>query len=176
MRGIKMARRHYFMHVVKAFLPLCDCCYRGGADASLKDNYDETAVEHSKDARTEFVFLDTIRAKTPASSRSCKSEGSDISTISKATSLPFVELLNVFRFLDVKDICRAACVCGKWHRASETEDLWSRLGVRRWECALRSSMGFGPAPAMSMFRPSGKSSGSSRSGKGSKTTTAVVAK
>ena len=44
-------------------------------------------------------------------------EAKDVSgTITYPKGLPYTELLLVFQFLDAKDICRAACVAGKWHR------------------------------------------------------------
>ena len=44
----------------------------------------------------------------------------------------------------------------KWHRVSITESIWSRLGVRRWELALQSTLGFGMAASssFSLKRPS----------------------
>ncbi|GMI07098.1 hypothetical protein TrRE_jg8147 [Triparma retinervis] len=50
-------------------------------------------------------------------------------------------LLNMLGFLNAKELCRAASVCGRWHRMCEDPGLWKRLGVRRWELALAGSMG-----------------------------------
>jgi hypothetical protein len=45
----------------------------------------------------------------------------------------------------------------------ESSEIWIALGVRRWERALQSTIGFGPAPA-ALFRPTRKL-GSGRCGK-----------
>ena len=47
----------------------------------------------------------------------------------------------VFAFLTASDVCRAACVSGKFHRVSESAEIWARLGVRRWEVALQNVLG-----------------------------------
>lgn len=51
--------------------------------------------------------------------------------------LPLNELLQVFLFLDAKEVCRCAMVAGKWHRVSETPGIWTSLGVRRYRDKLQ---------------------------------------
>ena len=80
-----------------------------------------------------------------------------------AMTIPYTELVRVFRFLGARDVCRAAMTCGKWHRVSECEELWRALGVRRWELALQSSLGFGASAASSFARPSSSKSRKDRS-------------
>jgi uncharacterized lipoprotein NlpE involved in copper resistance len=69
--------------------------------------------------------------------------------------LPVAELALVFGFLSAREIGRAACVSGKWHRAAESGHLWAGLGERRWERALQSTLGFEAAPtaALGFGRP-----------------------
>jgi len=104
-----------------------------GADVHIQDQYGENAVDHANDKHTQAAF------QTKA--------------IEQLGNLHFNTefLVDVFKFLTPKEVCRSACVSGKWHRASESEIIWTLLGVRRWECALQSSLGFGLAP-MSTFR------------------------
>ena len=44
------------------------------------------------------------------------------------------------------------------YRVSECEQLWQKLGVRRWERALQTTLGFGPAASTSFARPRRSSS------------------
>lgn len=111
-----------------------------GADATIVDKYDERAADQARDSSTAKAF--------------------ETATIVETSSHPlqYSDLLKIFSYLKVMDILRCACVSSKWHRASEYEEVWQRLGVRRWELALQSSLGFAPAATMSFFRPSRKSS------------------
>jgi hypothetical protein len=104
-----------------------------GADVSIEDRYGDKAIDHASDARTAVMF-------------------DNITTVEPPGTLLYDQVLQVFSFLTAKDIGRCSMVCGKWHRASENEEVWNRLGVRRWEYALQSSLGFGP-PATASFRP-----------------------
>lgn len=104
-----------------------------GANVHSKDDIGETAEDHAVDKRTKAV-LNTFHS------------------IEAPSSISYNNLLHVFRFLAAKDIGVAACVAGKWHRASECQELWSKLKVRRWEFSLQSSLGFGPVPTAS-YRP-----------------------
>lgn len=111
-----------------------------GADATILDNYDERASDQAKDSSTLKAF--------------------DTTTIVETSSHPlqYSDLLKIFSYLKVMDVLRCACVSSKWHRVSEYEEVWKRLGVRRWELALQSSLGFAPAATMSFYRPTRKSS------------------
>ena len=108
-----------------------------GANTDMQDELGETAKDHAPDPRTRSVFESVL-------------------TIENATPLSYEILLKVFSYLTVVDIGRSACVNGKWHRVSESPSIWSSLGVRRWEYALQSSLGFGPAPA-ACYKPRGSS-------------------
>lgn len=111
-----------------------------GADATIMDTYDERAADQAKDSNTLKAFDTTNIVET------------------SSHPLQYPDLLRIFSYLKVMDILRCACVSSKWHRASEYEEVWKRLGVRRWELALQSSLGFAPAATMSFFRPTRKSS------------------
>ncbi|KAJ1413586.1 ankyrin repeat-containing domain protein, partial [Ochromonadaceae sp. CCMP2298] len=102
-----------------------------GANAGCRDKYDDSAVEH---------------ATEPSAVRAFEAVG--------GTPLHYPQLLHIFSYLKVTDVLRCACVCSKWHRVSEFEEIWTRLGVRRWELALQSSLGFAPSATSSFFRPS----------------------
>ena len=118
-----------------------------GANANLRDRFGENPEEHAADAHTKRAFL----------SQSIVAEDRNGAVASPVFRLSCVELLRVFRFLDAKEVCRAACVGGKWHRVSESGELWSRLGVRRWECSLQSTLGLGvPLATSFLSRPAAR--------------------
>lgn len=123
-----------------------------GADAGIYDKYDELAIEHAPDASTARAF-DAHSIVDQPSNSSGTSGGA-----TGHAALQYTDLLRVFSYLKVNDILRCACVSSKWHRASEYEEVWTRLGVRRWEYALQSTMGFAPTATMSFYRPSRTSS------------------
>ena len=106
------------------------------ANPDLVDINDEKAIEHTEDPRTLSMFAVT----TPH-------EGE--TSVSK---MSHQAIQNIYSFLSGKEIGRASCVCGKWHRASESDEVWARVGCRRWELALQGSLGFGTTAASS-FRP-----------------------
>ena len=124
----------------RSFPALVRLLMQRGADVNAKDQIGDTAVDQASNEHTRRAF-DTQRIDS-----------------SSTFLLPHNLLLNVFKYLSSKDVCRAACVSGKWHRVSETEEIWQALGLRRWECALQSSLGFGQLPMSSfrMRRPSSK--------------------
>ena len=105
-----------------------------GADRSMKDSYGDAAEEHADDEPTRRAFL--------------------AQQVDQTGKLPYKLLLYIFQYLNAKDVCRAACVCGKWHRVSENPLIWSNLGIRRWELSLKSSLGFTTAPISLSYRPS----------------------
>lgn len=67
-------------------------------------------------------------------------------------------LMHVMSYLNAPDLMRVSCVCTKWHRISESEELWRSLGVRKWEIALKSSLGFAPTATAAIFKPKRSSS------------------
>jgi hypothetical protein len=117
----------------KSYPALVRLLIQRGADVEVRDQFGDTAVDHCGNDHTERSF--NARALS----------------LDLVDTVPYAELLHVFTFLCAKELGRSACVSGKWHRISETESLWTRLKVRRWECALQSSLGFSP-PAMASFK------------------------
>jgi hypothetical protein len=103
-----------------------------GADADIEDRYGDKAVDHASDSRTCAMFSKVV--------------------LEAPGTLQLDQVIQVFGYLGAKELARCSMVCGKWHRASECEALWNKLGVRRWEVALQSSLGFGPVASAS-FRP-----------------------
>ena len=103
-----------------------------GANAEFEDRYGDKAIDNASDARTSAMFNFVV--------------------IEPPGTLQYNQLLQIFSFLTAKELGRCSMVCGKWHRVSQNEILWSNLGVRRWEFALQSSLGFGPT-ATASFRP-----------------------
>jgi len=129
------------------------------ANSRIKDRFDDTALDQAGDERTKNVILDIVcnDNENSSSMNNNRSSGGVDTTLSPAMRVPYTELLRVFEFLDAKDVCRAAMVCGKWHRVSETEELWRSLGIRRWEMALQSTLGlegFEPIGTSFLSRPS----------------------
>lgn len=113
-----------------------------GADYTIRDDSGDTALDHTDDAKTLSAFTNVLYHSPPSQT--------PISLISQFTHSI---LLHIYSFLSPKEIGRCACVSGKWHRASENDELWAKFGKRRWEFALQASLGFSPAAAMN-FRPS----------------------
>lgn len=114
-----------------------------GADIDAIDQDGETAQDHIKtnDQHTLKAFQIKSNIET---------------NYNKNSFLPLSELFHVCSYLTSKELCRISCVSGKCHRVSESEVLWNKLGVRRWELALQSSLGFSMTPASSfrMRKPS----------------------
>jgi len=106
-----------------------------GADPAHEDYLGDTPVDVAEDEHTRHAF-----ESEKASARDCSSSGGSGSG-GPSARLAVEELQAVMAFLPAEDVCRAACVCGKWHRVSESEDIWARLGVRRWEVALQNVLG-----------------------------------
>ena len=139
------------------------------ASMDIKDKYGDIAIDHATESRTiqsfqaqslvadnDMMELQPEINSSPSSSPSSSSISSSLVTSSgMPLSFPYELLLRSIKFLAAKDVCRAACVAGKWHRVCESEEVWSGLGIRRWEIALNSSLGFGPTAASSFtMRPS----------------------
>lgn len=106
-----------------------------GCNAALKDRFGDTALDHAISQRT-------------------KDELTQQHGVNSGWRFSFDSLIHVFRYLELKDLCRCARVNGSWHRAAENEGLWGALGVRRWELALQSTLGFYEAPSVSFSRKS----------------------
>lgn len=126
----------------KGYPALVRLLLQRGANASIIDSNDEVALDHAFDRRTAESF--DIAGRSASS-------GSAVQRISHSA------LQRIYSFLTTKEIGRSACVCGKWHRASESEEVWAASKLRRWEYALQASLGFDIAP-MAQFRPIKKKS------------------
>lgn len=85
------------------------------ARIDIKDRYGDLAIDHASETRTANAF-DIASGKSTA--RDVQEEEKDDSTSRKGMppSFSYELLLRTMKFLDAKDVCRAACVAGKWHR------------------------------------------------------------
>mmetsp|Transcript_8486 Transcript_8486/g.12660 ORF Transcript_8486/g.12660 Transcript_8486/m.12660 type:complete len:328 (+) Transcript_8486:229-1212(+) len=132
-----------FYAAMKGMPALVRLLLQRGADPDITDTEGDKAIDRAEDPRTLAMF------------------GSSIPVVSSTESAPasmritHVIIQNIYSYLRAKDIGRAACVAGKWHRASESSEVWVRLGNRRWEYALQGSLGFAPM-ATASFRPKSK--------------------
>jgi hypothetical protein len=141
-----------------------------GADVRINDRFDETAIDHIPSSapptvRRAFEQHKEQRRRAYGSGGGHPQTGDseDHTTVMSPGSLLMTShLLSVFSFLQAKDVLRCACVCSQWHRASEDQGLWSKLGIRKWELALQSSLGFGPTASAS-FVSFGRSTSRSNS-------------
>ena len=108
-----------------------------GANPLLENQFGDRAVDVAHDERTRLEL--TYRP-----------------VLQQNEYLSFDILLLVFGYLTPREVCRCACVSGKWHRVAESEEVWRRFPVRRWEMALHSSLGFPVAPSASFTRRGSK--------------------
>jgi hypothetical protein len=117
-----------------------------GVDVNIKDNYDEFAIDHATNPLVVKAFhVNKIAGKQVLHDDTIK--------------ITYDDLLRIFSYLDVNDVLRSACVCSKWHRVAENDGIWKILGIRRWELALQSKLGFAPTTTASFLsRPRSKSS------------------
>jgi uncharacterized lipoprotein NlpE involved in copper resistance len=111
-----------------------------GADPSIEDHSGDLARDRTDDTRTLSMFSSSATMASSADSTP------------PSMKLSHGTIQHIYSFLGARDIGRSSCTCGKWHRASEAEEVWLRLGSRRWEFALQGSLGFAPMAAAS-FRP-----------------------
>ncbi len=117
-----------------------------GADPNIRDNYDEIAIDHS----TNPLVIKAFQIMATKQSAGLLQDDT--------IKITYDDLLRVFSFLDVNDVLRSACVCSKWHRVTENDGIWKTLGIRRWELALQSKLGFAPTTTSSFLsRPRSKS-------------------
>lgn len=115
-----------------------------GADVQRRDKYDDLAVDHATNPLITKAFEQVTTFQHTNDSK-----------------LSYDCLMRVYAYLEVNDILRVACVCSKWHRVSENDLIWKALGVRRWELALQSSLGFAPTTTSSFLsRPKSRTSSS----------------
>lgn len=117
-----------------------------GADPAIQDDSGDVASDHTDDPKTLSAFSTSVVYHSPSSQ----------SPTSLVYQLSHTLLQHIYSFLLPKEIGRCACVSGKWHRASENDELWAKFGKRRWEFALQASLGFPPIAAAS-FRPTNSS-------------------
>lgn len=127
-----------------------------GANVAIEDQDGDKAADHASHPSI-LRHLESHQAISSAVTTS--------STLQERC-LTHDTLLRVFSFLQAPDLLRSSCVSTKWHRVSETDLLWKKLGVRKWEIALQSSLGFAPTATASIFKPKRPASGKSTSGSG----------
>ena len=84
------------------------------ARIDIKDRYGDLAIDHASEARTANAF-DIASGKSTARDAQ-EEEGDSTSCKGMPPSFSYELLLRTMKFLDAKDVCRAACVTGKWHR------------------------------------------------------------
>ena len=139
-----------------------------GADCTVRDKYGDLAIDHvpiaSKNLIQSFEQHSALArvGNSSSNSSSCtittSSSSTSVGKNSKNVSSPFDkctynDLLHVYGYLGVSDVLRCACVATKWHRVSENPSVWVRLGIRRWELALQSSLGFLPSTTSGFYKP-----------------------
>jgi hypothetical protein len=112
-----------------------------GADPNIQDDSGDVAADHTDDPKTLSLYSER------------EGEPGVQSMPPTPAHLPHAILQRIYSYLLPKEIGRCACVSGKWHRASENDELWTKFGKRRWEFALQASLGFAPIASAS-FRPS----------------------
>lgn len=118
-----------------------------GAKKDIEDRYGDLAIDCCNKDYTRRAF------ETAFIDNQCNGPALGTNGVKGHLLLSYKELVHIFKFLDVRSVCSAACVSGKWHRVSEAEEIWKNLGRRRWELALHSSVGF-YVGAASSFRSS----------------------
>ena len=89
------------------------------ARTDIKDKYGDLAIDHATDTRTVNSFETTSSQNT---ARDDEDDDTPSSTPRQGmpSSFSYELLLRTIKFLDAKDVCRAACVAGKWHRGMYT--------------------------------------------------------
>ena len=148
-----------------------------GADCTVQDKYGDLAIDHvpitSKNLIQSFEqhsAMARVGNNNDYRDGAVVGKSNSIKSASPFDKCTYNDLLNIYGYLGVSDVLRCACVATKWHRVSENPSVWVRLGIRRWELALQSSLGFMPSTTSGFYKPplSSKSkSGSASSGGGS---------
>jgi len=120
-----------------------------GCDFTLESSLGDTALDEAGDARCETHLRAYSRSQIENKGKKkdgLESRGSNRTAMAARAAktnifdLQQSALTRLFGFLSVSDLCKSACVCGRWHRTIEDPALWKNLGVRRWELALAASM------------------------------------
>jgi len=138
----------------KSFPAIIRLLIQRGIDMSIRDAYDELAVDHVSQVHAKKAFETSSSSavhNTLTRSTSHTNNSGGRSNINEYLSSHGLYL--VFEYLSVSEIMVAARICTKWHRVTEHPHIWQRLGVRRWEIALQSSLGFSPTATSSFSRP-----------------------
>lgn len=88
------------------------------ARVDIKDKYGDLAIDHANEARTVDTFRIVCGKNTVLGIKEDDDDNTPSSSPRKKmpTSFSYELLLRTIKFLDAKDVCRAACVAGKWHR------------------------------------------------------------
>lgn len=139
-----------------------------GADCSIRDRFGDLPVDHVSPTNShkesllrafeQHTQLSRVGNRSGIiSTSSGKYEHNLESRLSKCYSVfdkcTYNDLLYIFEYLCISDVLRCACVATKWHRVSENPSVWMRLGIRKWELALQSSLGFLPSTTSSFYKP-----------------------
>jgi hypothetical protein len=120
-----------------------------GADRNINDRFGDKAIDHTDDSKTLEAFESLVLE--------CWTNTDITNNNNYIYMLSYEQLLLVFKYLELKDICKVSSVAGKWNRVLENNEIWKQLGIRRWECALQSSLGFSIAPSLNFSKLSIKS-------------------
>jgi hypothetical protein len=131
--------------------PIVRLLVQRGANINITDSIGDKAADHTSNLASLQHLTETHLGATAANEQ-----------------WSYHVLLHVMSYLTAQDLMRVACVCSKWHRISESEHLWKALGVRKWEIALKSSLGFAPTATSAVFRPSRNNSLKTKSNSGKK--------
>ena len=106
------------------------------ARADIEDKYGDLAIDHASERRTSSSF-----EVSPISARS--NEDLEPTSSSPRGGMPpsfsYELLLRTIKFLDAKDVCRAACVAGKWHRGFTLSEYLFGLFLFSLMCGLNST-------------------------------------
>jgi len=117
-----------------------------GANSNIRDSYGDTAIDHAP--KSSQNLIKAFELHSDVSRLGCSSKSS-----SPFDMCTYNDLLHIYGYLCVSDVLKCACVASKWHRVSENPAVWVRLGIRRWELALQSSLGFIPSTTSSFYKP-----------------------
>ena len=91
------------------------------ARVDIRDKYGDLAVDHASEKRTIHCFeagqvmISPRVEEDPHAPSSSSSSSSSDSRGGMPASFSYELLLRTIKFLCPKDVCRAACVAGKWH-------------------------------------------------------------
>jgi ankyrin repeat protein len=103
-----------------------------GADVNIVDSYGDKAYDIALDSRTRECFSTKLIVSNSNYNSSSNSNSTDSSNDNNfpevkygmPSNFPYETLIKVFLYLEAKDVCRAACVSGKWHRGHQSIEIY----------------------------------------------------